>query len=91
MYFFLQSMDKEQPKGTTPRSILQGIVDHFMNLFDVSKVTGCYTRMNDIYSKLGEVHNVMKTLRNLVGLGMYMCVLMPKGCDTLDRILCIYM
>ena len=45
------------------------MVDHFMNLFDVSTLAGVYARMNDLYSKLGEVHNVMKTLKDLLGLG----------------------
>ena len=39
-----------------------------MSLFDVSSISGVYARMNDIYSKLGEVHNVMRTLKNLLGL-----------------------
>jgi centrosomal protein CEP70 len=52
-----------------PRFALLGIVQHFMNLFDVARITGCYARMNDIYTKLGEVHNIMKALKNLLGLG----------------------
>ena len=51
--------------------ILQGIVDHFMKLFDVKRVSGCYARMNDLYTKLGQVHNVMKTLKDLLGLGRF--------------------
>ena len=39
-----------------------------MSLFDVKSLSGVYARMNDLYSKLGEVHNVMKTLKDLLGL-----------------------
>lgn len=39
-----------------------------MNLFNVSLVTGCYARMTDIYTKLGEMRNVMSTLKEIVKL-----------------------
>ncbi|KAL5011173.1 hypothetical protein ScPMuIL_013478 [Solemya velum] len=55
---------KEHPS----RPVLENIVEHFQTLFDVPCVSGVYPRMNDIYVKLGEVHNVLNTLRNLLGL-----------------------
>lgn len=55
---------KEHPS----RTVLENIVEHFQTLFDVPSVSGVFPRMNDIYSKLGEVHNVLSTLKNLLGL-----------------------
>ncbi|XP_062566373.1 centrosomal protein of 70 kDa-like isoform X1 [Saccostrea cucullata] len=55
---------KEHPS----RTVLENIVRHFQTLFDVPSVSGVFPRMNDIYTKLGEVHNVLNTLRNLLGL-----------------------
>lgn len=54
----------ERPSST----VLHNIVRHFQDLFDVPTINGVYPRMNDIYTKLGEVHNVMRTLRDLLGL-----------------------
>lgn len=63
-----QAAGKKQVMEPVSRATLQGIVDHFMNLFNVSLVTGCFARMNDTYAKLGETHNVMRTLRELLGM-----------------------
>ena len=60
-------------KGRTSRTVLQGIVDHFMKLFDVPHISSVYTRMNDIYTKLGEANNAMKALREILGLGRFSC------------------
>jgi hypothetical protein len=62
-YMWLQD-GKEHPS----RTVLENIVQHFQTLFDVPSVSGVFPRMNDIYTKLGEVHNVLNTLRNLLGL-----------------------
>nr|KAG5695849.1 hypothetical protein BaRGS_006506 [Batillaria attramentaria] len=50
------------------RSTLEGIVEHFQTLFDISTVSGVLPRMNEIYRRLGEAQNVQNTLRNLLGL-----------------------
>ena len=50
------------------RNTLKEIVDHFMDLFDVTLVTGCYARINEVYAKLGETYNVLRALRDLLGL-----------------------
>ncbi|XP_052807149.1 centrosomal protein of 70 kDa-like isoform X2 [Mya arenaria] len=50
------------------RAVLENIVSHFQTLFDVPSVSGVYPRMNQIFTKLGEVHNVLNTLKNLLGL-----------------------
>ncbi|XP_045210367.2 centrosomal protein of 70 kDa-like isoform X2 [Mercenaria mercenaria] len=51
------------------RSVLENIVSHFQTLFDVPNISGVFPRMNQIFTKLGEVHNVLNTLKNLLGLG----------------------
>ena len=58
-------MGQEHPS----RSVLENIVQHFQTLFDVPNTAGVYPRMNQIFTKLGEVHNVLHTLKNLLGLG----------------------
>ena len=64
---------KEKPA----RSVLQGIVDHFMTLFDVQKISGVYARMSDLYTKLGEVNNILRTLRSLLCLRKSYVLTMP--------------
>ncbi|XP_033105776.1 centrosomal protein of 70 kDa-like [Anneissia japonica] len=44
------------------------IVEHLQKLFDVKTIEGVFPRMNEIYMKLGETHNVMHTLKELLGL-----------------------
>ena len=65
-------------KEHTSRTVLESIVKHFQTLFDVPSVAGVYPRMNDIYSKLGEVHNILKTLKDLLGLGEFNVLLSPE-------------
>lgn len=55
------------------RTVLENIVSHFQTLFDVPNIAGVYPRMNQIFTKLGEVHNVLSTLKNLLGLGKETC------------------
>ncbi|XP_033731552.1 LOW QUALITY PROTEIN: centrosomal protein of 70 kDa-like [Pecten maximus] len=55
---------KERPS----RPVLENIVQHFQTLFDVPSVSGVFPRMNEIYTKLGEVHNILNTLKTLLGL-----------------------
>ncbi|ELT99245.1 hypothetical protein CAPTEDRAFT_193716 [Capitella teleta] len=46
----------------------QAIVSHFQELFDVKCVDGIFSRMNEIYVKLGEMHSVLRNLKHLLGL-----------------------
>ncbi|CAN2389071.1 Centrosomal protein, partial [Pristimantis euphronides] len=48
--------------------MLQALVSHFQKLFDVPSLSGIYPRMNEVYSKVGEMNNAMKNLRCLLGL-----------------------
>ncbi|XP_070549228.1 centrosomal protein of 70 kDa-like isoform X2 [Ptychodera flava] len=61
-------VEKTKSSKEAPMHQLQSVVSHFQNLFDVPTLEGVYPRMNEIYTKLGETHNVLHTLRELLGL-----------------------
>ncbi|KAI0220026.1 Centrosomal protein of 70 kDa [Lamellibrachia satsuma] len=46
----------------------QGIVRHAQKLFDVRRTTGLYAKLNDVYTRHGELRNVVNTLKDLLGL-----------------------
>lgn len=48
---------------------LSAIVSHFQKLFDVNSLNGVYPRMNEVYTKLGEMTNAMRNLHELLELG----------------------
>ncbi|TRZ00783.1 hypothetical protein DNTS_034754 [Danionella cerebrum] len=50
------------------RHALMAMVMHFQKLFDVPSLAGVYPRMNDVYSRLGEMNNAMRNLRDLLHL-----------------------
>ncbi|XP_028392528.1 centrosomal protein of 70 kDa-like [Dendronephthya gigantea] len=47
---------------------LKGIVAHFQKLFDVKSISGVFPRMNEVYTRVGETLNVMKTIRETLDL-----------------------
>ncbi|XP_046846395.1 centrosomal protein of 70 kDa-like isoform X2 [Xenia sp. Carnegie-2017] len=47
---------------------LKNIVAHFQKLFDVKNLCGVFPKMNEVYSKVGEMCNVMKTIRESLDL-----------------------
>lgn len=49
--------------------ILRAIVSHFQKLFDVPSLTGVYPRMNEVYTRLGELNNAVRNLQELLELG----------------------
>ncbi|XP_078581032.1 centrosomal protein of 70 kDa-like isoform X2 [Branchiostoma floridae x Branchiostoma japonicum] len=49
-------------------AVLQTMVGHFQKLFDVPKLSGVYVRMNQVYSRLGEMQNMMNSLREALKL-----------------------
>ena len=66
--------DRAKPRDLqedNPTSVeqLQSIVAHFQKLFDVKSIVGVFPRMNEVYTKIGETYNVMKTIREALGLG----------------------
>ncbi|KAL1021828.1 hypothetical protein UPYG_G00018570 [Umbra pygmaea] len=50
------------------KNTLQSMVSHFQKLFDVTTLSGVYPRMNEVYTKLGEMKNATRNLRDLLGL-----------------------
>ena len=72
------SMDDDRTKASDlreddPASMeqLKSIVAHFQKLFDVKNIAGIFPRMNEVYSKVGETYNVMRTIRETLDLGLY--------------------
>ncbi|OXB58386.1 hypothetical protein ASZ78_012414 [Callipepla squamata] len=47
---------------------LFAMVSHFQKLFDVSSLNGIYPRMNEVYTKLGELTNAMRNLHEILEL-----------------------
>lgn len=45
------------------------MVSHFQKLFDVTSLSGVYPRMNEVYTRLGEMTNTMRNLRDELQLG----------------------
>lgn len=56
---------------------LQAIVSHFQKLFDVPSLDGVYPRMNEVYTRLGEMNNAVRNLQELLELdsSSSLCVL----------------
>lgn len=45
------------------------MVAHFQKLFDVTSLSGVYPRMNEVYTRLGEMTNMTRNLRDVLELG----------------------
>lgn len=45
------------------------MVSHFQTLFDVPSLTGVYPRMNEVYTRLAEMTNAMRSLKDVLDLG----------------------
>ncbi|XP_030627929.1 centrosomal protein of 70 kDa [Chanos chanos] len=45
---------------------LQSMVSHFQKLFDAPTLRGVYPRMNEVYTRLGEMTNAMRNLRDVL-------------------------
>nr|XP_009675510.1 PREDICTED: centrosomal protein of 70 kDa isoform X4 [Struthio camelus australis] len=60
--------NKEKSSQTPSLQTLHAIVSHFQKLFDVSSLNGVYPRMNEVYTKLGEMTNAMRNLQELLEL-----------------------
>ncbi|XP_051549802.1 centrosomal protein of 70 kDa isoform X4 [Myxocyprinus asiaticus] len=50
------------------RHTLESMVAHFQKLFDAPSLTGIYPRMNEVYTRLGEMSNAMRNLRDVLDL-----------------------
>lgn len=51
------------------KNTLQSMVSHFQKLFDITSLSGVYPRMNEVYTRLGEMTNAMRNLRDILALG----------------------
>ncbi|XP_008933237.1 PREDICTED: centrosomal protein of 70 kDa [Merops nubicus] len=60
--------NKEKNSQAPSQPTLSAIVSHFQKLFDVSSLHGVYPRMNEVYTKLGEMTNAMRNLHELLEL-----------------------
>nr|XP_058921173.1 centrosomal protein of 70 kDa isoform X5 [Kogia breviceps] len=69
--------NKEKDSNMPDFQMLQAIVSHFQKLFDVPSLTGVYPRMNEVYTRLGEVNNAVRNLQELLELdsSSSLCVL----------------
>ncbi|NXA55437.1 CEP70 protein, partial [Nothocercus julius] len=65
----LEEMENKEKSSQSPSlQTLLAIVSHFQKLFDVTSLHGVYPRMNEVYTKLGEMTNAMRNLHELLEL-----------------------
>ncbi|NXN17592.1 CEP70 protein, partial [Indicator maculatus] len=65
----LEEIENKEKNSQTPSlPTLSAIVSHFQKLFDVNSLNGVYPRMNEVYTKLGELTNAMRNLHELLEL-----------------------
>jgi centrosomal protein CEP70 len=50
------------------------MVSHFQKLFDITSLSGVYPRMNEVYTRLGEMTTAMRNLRDILALGRTVCL-----------------
>ncbi|XP_010743904.2 centrosomal protein of 70 kDa isoform X1 [Larimichthys crocea] len=62
------STDNEKALRSPTRYTLGSMVSHFQTLFDVTSLAGVYPRMNEVYTRLGEMTNTMRNLREVLDL-----------------------
>ncbi|XP_027866048.1 centrosomal protein of 70 kDa isoform X1 [Xiphophorus couchianus] len=62
------SSDNKQKLRSPTRYTLASMVAHFQKLFDVPSLSGVYPRMNEVYTRLGEMTNTMRNLQNVLDL-----------------------
>ncbi|XP_073318564.1 centrosomal protein of 70 kDa [Pagrus major] len=60
------STDDEKVLRRPTRYTLGSMVSHFQKLFDVTSLSGVYPRMNEVYTRLGEMTNTMRNLRDVL-------------------------
>ncbi|XP_031199325.1 centrosomal protein of 70 kDa isoform X2 [Mastomys coucha] len=65
----LEEVKNQKETSSLPNSqALQAIVSHFQKLFDVQSLNGVYPRMNEVYTRLGEMNNAVRNLQELLEL-----------------------
>lgn len=74
----LEEVENKEKDSNMPNfQTLQAIVSHFQKLFDVPSLYGVYPRMNEVYTRLGEMNNAVRNLQELLELdsSSSLCVL----------------
>ncbi|KAF4093421.1 hypothetical protein AMELA_G00001960 [Ameiurus melas] len=61
-----QTAPDDKVLRTPTKPTLQAIVSHFQKLFDVTSLRGVYPRMNEVYTRIQEMNNVMRNLRDIL-------------------------
>nr|XP_033801201.1 centrosomal protein of 70 kDa isoform X2 [Geotrypetes seraphini] len=64
----LEEIDHKRQDKKGPSFQTLEFVSHFQKLFDVTSLNGIYPRLNEVYTKLGEMNNAMRTMCELLGL-----------------------
>ncbi|XP_071320755.1 centrosomal protein of 70 kDa isoform X2 [Trachinotus anak] len=64
----LDSTSDDKVLRSPTRYTLGSMVSHFQKLFDVTSLSGVYPRMNEVYTRLGEMTNTMNNLRDVLDL-----------------------
>ncbi|XP_067094448.1 centrosomal protein of 70 kDa [Osmerus mordax] len=59
---------EEKVLRSPTKNTLQSMVAHFQKLFDAPSLSGVYPRMNEVYTRLGEMTNAMRNLRDVLAL-----------------------
>ncbi|RVE75029.1 hypothetical protein OJAV_G00012690 [Oryzias javanicus] len=62
------SNDPEQRLRSPTPYTLSAMVTHFQKLFDVPSLPGVYPRMNELYTRLAETTNAMRSLKDVLDL-----------------------
>ncbi|KAK3528307.1 hypothetical protein QTP86_030862, partial [Hemibagrus guttatus] len=61
-----QTAPDDKMLRTPTKPTLQAMVSHFQMLFDVASIRGVYPRMNEVYTRLAEMNNAMRNLRDIL-------------------------
>ncbi|OBS73469.1 hypothetical protein A6R68_15993, partial [Neotoma lepida] len=65
----LEEIENKKESSNMPNfQTLQAIVSHFQKLFDVKSLNGVYPRMNEVYTRLGEMSNAVRNLQEFLEL-----------------------
>ncbi|XP_030100397.1 centrosomal protein of 70 kDa isoform X2 [Mus musculus] len=87
----LEEVENQKETSSTPNSqTLQAIVSHFQKLFDVQSLNGVFPRMNEVYTRLGEMNNAVRNLQELLELdsSSSLCVVVStvgKLCEIINK------
>ncbi|XP_020841781.1 centrosomal protein of 70 kDa isoform X2 [Phascolarctos cinereus] len=64
----LEEVEHKKKNDVPCPETLQAIVNHFQKLFDVTSVSGIYPRMNEVYTRLGEMNNAVRHIYEILEL-----------------------